>query len=507
MGRMFNYASSLTSLDLSGWDTGNVTHMSQMFEGATGLVAIEGLSGWDLGSTTHLHRMFAGASSLVSLDLSGWDTGTVTNMGSMFIGTSALRQLALGANFSFIGSPALPEPPNTAEFTGHWQNVGSGTVTAPNGVHVLTSAQLMATFNGAAMADTWVWQRTPFWGIGLTPPGNHNFPPASAGYGLQTHHTITVNNIGNQATGALTIALSGPNSGDFTLSAATLASLALNGSAAFTVAPNVGLPVGLHTATVTVSGGNGISESFVVSFTVEPASATPNPPSGNSPGGSNPSGGGVSDGGDDNRQSGGRQNAPSNSGGIVGARPDGLPSYTHVPPMGGAPLLPPATDAPPTSTAQDASPTPAAQAPDPTSAPAMPEAQAEAAEVVPIAIPPVATQVTGSWALLNLVLSVAGAVSAAAVMAHFWAMDKKSANPETPDPENRKRRKRWLAAMGVVSLVGLALFSLTQNMNNQMVMFNVWTPAHAVLIAAQGAAIWRVLAGGKEMSAPHCESV
>jgi len=50
-----------------------------------------------------------------------------------------------------------PEP----EFTGLWQNVGNGTVDNPQGEFVLTSGQLMSLSGGRAMADTWVWQRTP----------------------------------------------------------------------------------------------------------------------------------------------------------------------------------------------------------------------------------------------------------------------------------------------------------------------------------------------------------
>ncbi|MDY3026021.1 MAG: BspA family leucine-rich repeat surface protein, partial [Candidatus Faecivicinus sp.] len=57
-----NGCSSLTSLDVSGFDTSNVTIMS-----------------W----------MFAGCSSLTSLDVSSFDTSKVTNMWWMFDGCPA----------------------------------------------------------------------------------------------------------------------------------------------------------------------------------------------------------------------------------------------------------------------------------------------------------------------------------------------------------------------------------------------------------------------------------
>jgi len=43
---MFNGCSSLTSLDVSGWDTSNVRDMNSMFEGANKLYA--DCSNWDV---------------------------------------------------------------------------------------------------------------------------------------------------------------------------------------------------------------------------------------------------------------------------------------------------------------------------------------------------------------------------------------------------------------------------------------------------------------------------
>jgi len=187
---------------------------------------------------------------------------------NMFLGATALRVLTLGQDFSFIGSPApaLPAIQANDPYTGNWQNVGNGTITIPQGIYEFTSAQLMASFNGPTMADTWVWQRMPFWGIHLT--GDHTFPPATVNYGAQTPHIATVTNTGNQPTGTLTVALSGANPDSFILSTTSLTSIAVGGATTFTVAPNTGLPVGTYTATVTVSGGNNIEAVFVVSFTV-----------------------------------------------------------------------------------------------------------------------------------------------------------------------------------------------------------------------------------------------
>ena len=270
MERMFRNAESLTVLDLSGWDTHNVTDMQEIFSNATSLQSLD-LSGWETDNVTNMWRLFNNTSSLTSLDLSGWNTDNVANMSNMFTGMTALRQLILGADFSFQPNASLPGVSNTYPYTGHWQNIGNGTIYIPAGLHILTSAQLMAAFDGATMADTWVWQRTPFWDISLTP--SHIFPDKATGYDPLLPHTATAVNTGNQVTGDLTIALSGANPESFVLNTVSLSSIGLNGNAAFTITPIPGLDPGTYTATVTVTGGNGISASFTVSFTVTEAPA------------------------------------------------------------------------------------------------------------------------------------------------------------------------------------------------------------------------------------------
>ena len=85
MSYMF-YGSKATSLDLSEWNTSNVTNMNRMFfeSKATSI----DLSGWDTSKVTNMYRMF-GNSAAISLDLSGWDTSKVTDMGSMFKNSAA----------------------------------------------------------------------------------------------------------------------------------------------------------------------------------------------------------------------------------------------------------------------------------------------------------------------------------------------------------------------------------------------------------------------------------
>jgi len=150
MSRMFARTFFLTSLDLSGWDTSNVTDMSEMFSKMSGSIVEDALP----------HHYF---SRLVSLNLSSFDTRNVENMSNMFYRTQSLRELHLGYHFYFITAEGsncvgLPPVPQNDRFTGYWQNVYTGTVSNPQGIHVLTSDQLVQYFDGSTMADIWVWQ-------------------------------------------------------------------------------------------------------------------------------------------------------------------------------------------------------------------------------------------------------------------------------------------------------------------------------------------------------------
>ncbi len=81
MGRMFYGCSSLTSLDLSNWDTSKVTNMSSMFQSCS-LTSLN-LSNWNTSEVTDIRQMFY-STGLVTLNLSGWDTSKVTTMQGLF---------------------------------------------------------------------------------------------------------------------------------------------------------------------------------------------------------------------------------------------------------------------------------------------------------------------------------------------------------------------------------------------------------------------------------------
>ena len=81
--KMFNKCKSITTLDLSSFDTNNVTDMSAMFQFCESLAYIN-LDGWKTDKVTNMRYMFSKCHNLVELDLSHFLTKNVTNMSNMF---------------------------------------------------------------------------------------------------------------------------------------------------------------------------------------------------------------------------------------------------------------------------------------------------------------------------------------------------------------------------------------------------------------------------------------
>ena len=92
MGGMFYWCSSLTTLDVSGFDTSNVTVINDMFSNCFSLTTLD-VSGFDTSNVTDMSDMFSYCSSLTTLDVSSFDTSNVTDMNSMFSNCSRLTTL------------------------------------------------------------------------------------------------------------------------------------------------------------------------------------------------------------------------------------------------------------------------------------------------------------------------------------------------------------------------------------------------------------------------------
>ena len=91
--------SKLTSLDLSSFNTTNVTDMSFMFSGCSSLTSLD-LSSFSTANVTNMNYMFFYCSGLTSLDLSSFNTSKVTEMRYMFYNSNNLRTIYVGNGWS-----------------------------------------------------------------------------------------------------------------------------------------------------------------------------------------------------------------------------------------------------------------------------------------------------------------------------------------------------------------------------------------------------------------------
>lgn len=126
MGSMFGGCSSLTSLDVSSFDTSQVTYMTDMFDSCSSLKFLD-VSNFNTSNVTSLSGMFNGCVSLMNLDVSNFNTSKVidfsfvfrdckavtkldvskfntsqvTNMRYVFQGCTNLENILLGENWNF----------------------------------------------------------------------------------------------------------------------------------------------------------------------------------------------------------------------------------------------------------------------------------------------------------------------------------------------------------------------------------------------------------------------
>ena len=98
MGYMFQNCTKLTSLDLSNFDTSNVTDMSAMFLNCPALTSLD-VSSFNTSKVESMSSMFYRCQLLTSIDVSNWNTSKVRTMSSMFMGCSSLTALDL-SNFN-----------------------------------------------------------------------------------------------------------------------------------------------------------------------------------------------------------------------------------------------------------------------------------------------------------------------------------------------------------------------------------------------------------------------
>ena len=115
MSFMFAYDRALNKLDLSKFDTSNVTTFNSMFYSCDKLDSIIGLSQWNTEDATDMSLMFAYDFALQKLDLSGFDTRYATQ-DNFFSGDTKLWYLKIGKDTKLKDDCGLPEAPKDTLF-------------------------------------------------------------------------------------------------------------------------------------------------------------------------------------------------------------------------------------------------------------------------------------------------------------------------------------------------------------------------------------------------------
>ncbi|KAF1303504.1 hypothetical protein BAU16_03940 [Enterococcus sp. JM9B] len=157
---MFNNATNLQMLDVSNWDTSSLVNMQEMVRGASALTEFD-VSKWKTPVLTSMNASFRGAASITKLDFSNMDTSKVTTMANALTDMKALRQITFGSKFttSSLTAPVdknLILPNSTATSELKWQNVGTGSISAPAG------SERIYRYSTSGVPDTYVLTATDY---------------------------------------------------------------------------------------------------------------------------------------------------------------------------------------------------------------------------------------------------------------------------------------------------------------------------------------------------------
>ena len=93
ISRMFTLNYSTEKINVSNWDTSKITKMEDAFSGAHNLKEIKGIENWNTSNVKTIHNMFAYSENLKSLNLSKWNTSNVEDMSELFLGAEGLAYL------------------------------------------------------------------------------------------------------------------------------------------------------------------------------------------------------------------------------------------------------------------------------------------------------------------------------------------------------------------------------------------------------------------------------
>lgn len=173
MQYMFDGCESIKTLDLSSLQTNSAINTSYMFNDCWTLTNLN-LSNFNTAHVINMRGMFKYCSALIDLNLSSFKTSNVTDMGFMFYNCTKLKDLN-------ISSFTINENVGTTNMFGeadnlqilhlgnktkladgmnlvlhNWQNVGTGTLSKPEGSRKWSTQDLIKNYNPDTDADTYV---------------------------------------------------------------------------------------------------------------------------------------------------------------------------------------------------------------------------------------------------------------------------------------------------------------------------------------------------------------
>lgn len=151
---MFNFI-GVTSLDLSAFDTSQVTTMEAMLANARQLTTVA-VTNFNTEKVSNFIGMFYHNYQLRALDLTSFNMAASSTTTNFFNGDSELRELTLGSQLSLATSMSLPAiSTSSGDYTGAWV----GTSSNNNGKIYSSSTDLLTNYS-AAYSGKYVWQTT-----------------------------------------------------------------------------------------------------------------------------------------------------------------------------------------------------------------------------------------------------------------------------------------------------------------------------------------------------------
>lgn len=134
----------------------SATNMSCMFANLKLNGATLDVSKFDTSNVTDMSAMFQGAVKLKNLNLGSFTIASGTTDTDMF-SDDPIQQLSLGANSRLSSKANLNSPVSNSQYSGKWQTLGTGSTDQPNGSWEGTTDQLISR-SALGAVDIYAWQ-------------------------------------------------------------------------------------------------------------------------------------------------------------------------------------------------------------------------------------------------------------------------------------------------------------------------------------------------------------